>query len=302
MSTQWEFNDPKVIDGLMRMSARVPEADFAGEWATIEFQPDAFSPQSFTIGIAVSPLEGQLSFRLLTDTSKLQCVYGRRLAARFDEFLRSAEYTMTRALTSRQKLAQIEFETDNLRMSASWPTSGVGQDAVLSRLFHDIVALEQADEDEERRFVSLDTQQVRLLVGNELKRIAGLAYEQIVVDARQTVIVDSEEAPHRLDFNLRTSVGAGSVVSAVYKTPVTVELNLLRADRDLRTYAGIRGVKDLAVFVMTPKQGQLDAADFARVSATLDESAWRLERGGLRVAIFDEPAPLAESILEWARA
>jgi hypothetical protein len=155
-------------------------------------------------------------------------------------------------------------------------------------------------EDGERPFVSIDTEQVRRLVSTELKRLAGLAYERVVVDFEHTLVTDEKGVPHKLDFNLRSATGAGSVVSAVYKTPAHVELGLLRADRDLRTYGGLRKLSDLAVFVMAASPEQYDAAEYAKMSELLDETTWRLARGGLRVEVHQRPEDIAAGIMDWA--
>lgn len=279
----------------------VADAAFSGLWATVEFQPDLFSPQKFAIGVVVAASEGPPVFRLISDVSKFECIYGKKIAAHFDEYLKAAEYSLARCVTAKEAVGAVAFETDNLQLSALWATSGRSREDVLARLFHEVIPLEPSEEKPERDFVSMDTEQVRRLVGVELKRIAGIAYEKVVVDPKQTLIVDKETGiPHQLDFNLRSKLGAGSVISALYKTQSIVELNLLRADTDLRTYAGIRKLSDLAIFIMTPRQDDMANADFSRLSDLIDETSWRLEQGGLRVEAHESAEPLARGILDWA--
>jgi hypothetical protein len=197
-------------------------------------------------------------------------------------------------------VTSIEFESSTLSISKPWHTSGKSPEQVLARLFTDVVVMEPRTEKQPRDFVTLDTEQVRHLVHEELKKIAGTRFEKIVVESQHVIAAGNESAPHVLDFNLRPSKGAGSVLSAVYKTPSTVELNLLRASRDLATYGTIRKVDDLALFIMTGKREQFEASEFSRMSDLVDEQSWCLERQGFRVVSFDEPRPIAESILEWA--
>jgi hypothetical protein len=298
----WLSGDPEVLAHAKKHLTEVADAAFNGLWATVEFQPDLFSPQKFAIGVVVAPPDGPPVFRLISDVSKFDCIYGKKIASHFDDYLKAAEYSLARCVKAKEAVGALAFETDNLQLSTLWATSGRSQEDVLARLFHEVVPLEPSDEKPERDFVSMDTEQVRRLVGIELKRIAGIAYEQVVVDATQTLLVDKDTGtPHQLDFNLRSKLGAGSVVSALYKTPSIVELNLLRADRDLRTYAGIRKLDDLAVFIMTPRQDAMASADFGRLSDLIDETSWRLEQGGLRVEAHEAAEPLARGILDWAR-
>ena len=301
MISPWSATDDAVLAHASKYASPMAEAAFSGVWSTVGFQPDLFSPQKYVVGVVVANLHGVFVFRLISDTTKLECIYGRKFASQFDQFLKSAEYTLSRMARERVLITELDFETDNLQLSPLWATSGISQEAVLSRLFNDVVPLEPSEESVGPEFVSMDNEQVRRLVGVELKRIAGLSYERIVVDARDTVVRDDATGTtHKLDFNLRIRDGVGSVVSAIYKTPFYVELGLLRADRDLRTYAGIRKLRNIAVFVMAPRHEQFGPVEFTRMSELLDETTWRLEQGGLRVATFEDPGPLARGILEWA--
>jgi hypothetical protein len=251
--------------------------------------------------VVVGDPEGGFVFRLLSDLSRFECVYGRGAAALLKPVVESAENSLTRHARERSPLESIVFESEGLSVSAPWVTSGKTMEQVLARLYKDVVTLEPSEEKRSRDFVTLDTEQVRRLVSEELKRIAGIGYEQIVVNPKHAIASD-DGGQHVLEFNLRPPKGAGSVLSAVYKTPDTVELNLLRAGRDLATYGKIRHIGDLALFIMTAKRDQFaNAAEYSRLSGVIDEQSWRLERQGFQVVAFDEPQPIAKSIFEWAR-
>ena len=284
-----------------RHFASVDEAAFNGTWATIELQPDIFVPQRFTIGVAVGSDDGGFGFRLISDPKKFECIYGKSGVSHIRAIFESAEYTLLRAGKAGLHLSQVEFECGNLSLSQPWPTSGVSPERVLARLFGEVVAMEPSTDKQSREFISLDTEQVRQLVTTELKRIGGLKYEQLAVEPKEIVLADDTSGEtHVLDLSLRTEKGAGSVLSAVYKTPSTIELNLLRASRDLAVYGRVRKVDDLALFVMAAKREQFEPIEFGRVSDLLDEQSWRLERQGFQVVIFDEAPLLANSIYEWA--
>jgi hypothetical protein len=278
----------------------IPAAEFEGLWATVELQPDMFVPQRFTIGVVVGYPEGSFTFRMVSDASKFDCVYGKKTTSLLRPLIESAEQTLGRASRDKLSFAALAFESSCLSISKPWPTSGKSPEQTLARLFADVVTMEPSNEKQTRDFVSLDTEQVRHLVDEELKRIAGTKFEKIVVSPQHVIAADSGSGPHVLDFNLRPASGAGSVLSAVYKTPGTVELNLLRASRDLATYGTIRKVDNLALFIMTGKRDQFEGSEYARLSDLIDEQSWCLERQGFRVVSFDEPLPIARSILEWA--
>lgn len=278
----------------------VSKATFEGHWATVEIQPDTFVPQKFTIGVVVGYPEGGFSFRLVSDLKKFDCVYGKKVASDLSPLLEAAERSLARAARDKSPLNLIEFDSDSLSVSSPWSSSGKSPQEVLARLFADVVTMEPSTEKQQRDFITLDTEQVRHLVNEELKRIAGTRFERIIVGPHHVIAADDGSAPHVLDFNLRPLKGAGSVLSAVYKTPGTVELNLLRASRDLATYAKIRKVDDLALFVMTGKREQFESSEYSRMNDLIDEQSWCLERQGFMVVSFDEPLPLARSVVEWA--
>ncbi len=99
----------------------------------------------------------------------------------------------------------------------------------------------------------------------------------------------------------RSAGKAGNVISAVYKTPDRIELNFLRASRDLATYARLQKLSDqLAVFVMTPACDSMPAGDFERVEDVLGEQSWNLEQQGFLVSVHDSAMPLAKDIWDWA--
>lgn len=106
---------------------------------------------------------------------------------------------------------------------------------VLSRLFSDVVPFLPREERKQRDFVTLDNTSVRRMVDDELKRIAGLAFERISTEPRRALRDQATGEFHYIEFNLEPPGKAGGVISAVYKTPVNVELNFLRASSDLAT-------------------------------------------------------------------
>ena len=285
---------------LRSFALKIPAPAYSGSWATIDLQPDLFSPQRFCIGVVVVDGNDGLSFRVISDASKFECVYGRAAGASIRALVESAERTLVRAFDGKVQLDKLEFESDNLSISTPMPTSGASPEAVLNRLFGDVVAMDQGGEKAQRDFISLDTAQVRLLVSNELKRIAGIAHERVIMDATNVIVRDESGRVHRLDVNLRSEKGAGSIVSAVYKTPSTIELSLLRGSRDLATYARIKKLDDIALFIVSASRDQFGPGEYERVSELLDEQSWRLENQGLRVTTFDEPLRVAHSVLEWA--
>lgn len=282
--------------------AVVPQAAFEGAWATIELQPDPFARQRYTVGVAVTDAKGAFSFRLLDDLAKFECLYGREDVAELRSMLEAAEHGLLRARKEQASLHDVQFESAAVLLGDLWPTAGASIDAVLSRLFLDVVPFIPREERKARDFVTLDNTAVRRMVDDELKRIAGIAFERIHAEPQRAFRDQVTGEVHWLEFNLEPPGKAGNVISAVYKTPTNVELNFLRASRDLATYAKVKGLQDqeLALFVLTPAPDAISAAEFERLENILGEQSWNLEKQGFVVSTHSSPAPLARDVWDWA--
>lgn len=140
------------------------------------------------------------------------------------------------------------------------------------------------------------------LVDDELKRISGLSFERIRTEPQRALRDQVTGETHWLDFNLEPPCKAGNVISAVYKTPMNVGLNFLRASRDLATYAKVKGLRDLhlGLFVMTPAGDAMPPAEVERIENILGEQSWNREKQGFVVAAHTSPAALAQDVWDWA--
>jgi len=235
---------------------------------------------------------------------KFECLYGRDDVTEIRELVEAAEQGLLRAQKNKCALNAVPFDTNAVLLGDLWTTSGASLDAVLNRLYFDVVPFIPREERRTRDFVSLDNAAVRRLVNEELKRLSGLDFERIAVEPERAVWDPNSGEKHRLEFNLEPEGTAGNVISAVYKTPTTVELNFLRASRDLSTYAKLKKLRDhqLGMFILVPTKESMSPGEFERIENILGEQSWNLEQQGFRVAAHDEPAPLAKDVWEWASA
>jgi hypothetical protein len=280
----------------------VPAPAFRGTWTTVDIQPDPFAPQKFTVGVAVADLAGAYVFQLLDDFSKFECIYGREDVAAIKSTVEHAEYALLRARNSGVMLDGLGFEGDALSLGPMWPTAGTSIHAVLQRLFLDVVPFVPIEERKGRDFITLDNASVRQLVNDELKRIAGISFERIASDHHRAIADVNTGQTHWLDFNLEPPSAVGSVISAVYKTVDRIELNFLRASRDLSTFSRLRNLRGKAgIFVMMPVEESMPGEDFARIEHVVSEQSWNLEQQGFIVAAHPAAAALASEVWEWAR-
>ena len=302
MNSLFTSSGPDPFLHLRAHLADVPPAPFDGTWATIELQPDSFARQRYTVGVAVADHQGGFTFRLLDDLTKFECLYGRDDVAALRSLMEAAEHSLLRAMKERVRLEEVTFEVDSVTIGEMWPTAGASADAIASRLYLDVVPFVPKDERKVRDFVTLDNAAVRSRVNEELKRIAGLAFERITTEPQRAMMDRVTGEAHKLEFNLEPPGRAGSVISAVYKTPDRIELNFLRASRDLATYSRLKGLREQpGLFVMSPAEDSMPRSDFDRIEDVLGEQSWSLEQQGFVVTVHDSPRPLARDVFEWAR-
>jgi|CXWL01.1.fsa_nt_gi hypothetical protein len=287
---------------LQKKAVKIDQTPIVGSWATLELQPDLFAPQSFTVGVVIQADNDRVNYHLLSDFRKFECLYGTHFPkSTISELFAQAEECLRMAAQNRIGLIDIDFGTSNLRLSNPVFTSGTSIEGIIKRLYEDVVVLKPHNIKPIRYFDTIDTPTVRKMVNEKLKEIAALDYEKIVIDSGAGFLVKDGDKSHHLDFNLRTSSACGSVVSAVYKTVPTIEMNLLRANLDLTTYCRINKLSSRGVFLMLPEQDKLEPKEWRKVEDIVGEQRWKLERDGFRVAAFDTPSKIASEVYEWAK-
>lgn len=277
-------------------------AGFVGQWATLELQPDLFAPQCFSVGVVVQAPNNRLHYHLLGDFKKFECIYGDLLPKKvISEMLAHAEEVLRLAVQKRQALGEVDFGSVNLRLSTPAHTSGESAEVIIERIYKDVVVVEPGLGMRVRHFEAIDTMSVRQMVNQALKSIAGSDFERIVIDSKGGVMVPGVDRSHYLDVNLKTRAACGSVISAVYKTVQITEMNLLRANLDLTTFAKLRNLNEKGVFLMLPDRSQLERNEWDRIENIVGDHSWKLEQDGFRVVSLDSAIDLAKEIYDWAK-
>lgn len=292
------------LNSLINSGTKTQRNSFEGIWYSIELQPDVFVPQWFNVGVAVQDINGALEFVFLNYFKKFECVYGSNFnRSTFFEIRSHAQEVLRNAHKQKTPLNTVDFETTALRLSEQGYTSGLDIASTTNRLFKEIVVLEKNDRDTNSQFESIDTIKARKLVTKELKRIASMDYEKIVnkENTKRGFEIEFNEEKHFLDVELLTEKSCGNIVSAVYKSPQTIELNILKSSRDLTTFSKIRELDDIGLFLLLPHEGTMSEKEYKSIDQLLKEQEWKLERDGFRVVSLPSEQDLAKEIYEWAK-
>lgn len=302
MTDAVSFNFRASHESLLKVAKPTPQPNFVGAWSTIELQPDIFAPQRFTVGVAVQAEGERVFFKLLEDFKKFDCVYPDAFPLSVAKALMAYAFdALSVAIKSKTPLSEIRFDSHYLSLSAPAFTSGADKEATVERLFAEVVSMAPSAKNKKNEFESLDNSGARKLVNIYLKQIAGLDFERFAQEENFGLLVPTDNgSKHFLDLNLLTPNGCGSVTSAVYKTPSSVEMNLLKASLDLKTCKNTRNFKDMGLFLLMPDPDRMLRKDYRNIEEVIKAHEWKLEGDGFRVVSLQDPAQLAQEVYDWA--
>ncbi len=103
---------------------------------------------------------------------------------------------------------------------------------------------------------------------------------------------------HHLNIPVKTADKVGSIISAWFSTPQTIEKHFLKAQSDLDV-ASERGKYSRGMFISFPSgvQGQKNRIG---IENQIDDIYWRLQRVGCFLEVRETPEALADEIIGWA--
>lgn len=140
---------------------------------------------------------------------------------------------------------------------------------------------------------------IRRLVKEAAKKRYGLKADSIFTQGGIIEVVDSG-VTHHLDIPIKTAAKVGSIMSAWYNTPSTIETHFLRAQSDLAV-ASQRGRFQPGLFISMPN-GLEGHKNQQQVENLIDDIYWRLRHTGCYLEVRETPEALAEEIMNWAAA
>ena len=287
---------------LAASAVTTPTPKFTGSWATVEIQPDPFAPQRLTIGVVVQGSDERLHFKLLDGFQKFDCLYGDRFSqTSITELMAYAEHALRAAAQTRAPLNSVAFDAPSISLGPALFAAGMDHDDAVEKLYAEVVVMAPAvPAKKEKGFQFIDTPTARRMVNEHLTEIAKLDFNRIVAEESGILLADGA-GKHFLDLNLTPPGCCGSVISTVYASTQTVEMNLHRASRDLTTYARIRSTDGTGLFMLPPPPKALEAKERIKMEKLLADYQWKLERDGFRVVSRESPEDLAVDVYEWAK-
>lgn len=275
---------------------RGQDSNVVGEWFNIRWMPDVATGEIVNIGVGFSS-NGRVYTKLLDYYERVKCLYG-EAGAFHASFVIDVVVESTRKNQFEAPIPQVIYDHKGFAQGAS-------VDIVLGTLFDQTVTLaKKVTEPKKKSYQTISIDQLYVKLVDYLKPAAGLDFNAFVPE-QPSLQVKDDSGSHELYIPFRDGEKLlGGLASAAYADPRTIELNLLKAGRDVETAMKFgRGTKP-AVFVLKPGEelGKAGSQLAHRVDEKLDKFDWYMGKQGIKVNSHVTVSGLGEEICEWAEA
>ncbi|MGY5450987.1 hypothetical protein ACVFI8_08620 [Agarivorans sp. MS3-6] len=266
-----------------------------GEWFNIRWTPDIATGEKLNIGVGF--LEGgRVHSRLLSYFERIKCLYGERGIYHL-ELTTSIVGESLRQNNKESPIPQVSFDPSGF-------AQGYSVDEILTNLFEQTVPLQKKIRQNTggNRFSSFNTEKLYTCLLDELRIKAALQFERFV-PVNSSIHIDDESGHHELFVPFRDGIDlVGGLASTVYSNVQTIELNLLKAARDVEAAIKLGRGHNASVFILMPgdELDKLKSDQIISVENTLDRFDWHMKKQGIAVEGHTSVSGLADEICKWA--
>lgn len=280
------------LNALRQHAVTQPREDaFTGTWRVVQWQPDLFGPQRFVVGVLVESSAGDRAYRIMDRPERIECFFRPRPIRR--EF--AALMALLRNSLAEPRDGDVLLPSPNFSFSEPCFVRGDSAQTIANRIFGDMVTAADPLPDEDDREIGPNTEETRKQVTRFLKQMSDLAFERIVREQGQTL------SEHYLDVTLAPDRGAGSVVSACYRSLTSIELKLLRAANDINAYASAQKRERKAIFLLEPDDdAPISPKERRAMDNLIGNELWKLEQAGFDTPRNTDFGGVARDIHDWA--
>lgn len=285
-----------VHDRIRRLAPTESVAHVQGHWISVQYCPSFIAGEVLNIGVAfIDAASKSASVKLLDDVDKIGVLFGEHLESEIRFALRS--------VVSCADKSRFESPSENIIFSEPRYARGNSVDEILDQLFASTVRLLSTyKKTGATSKVFTGNDKVRKRVFDSIRLQVGIKAERIIAQTPiYRVTVGGRE--YSLDIPLQGAEHLGSVVSAAYSSPDSLETNLLRASIDLETASRVFQQDRLGLFVLRPSSGEpmFTAERLLKIDNVIDMLSWKLHKQGFTVGVEDDADRLAGGVLEWCR-
>ncbi|HCZ9033974.1 hypothetical protein HUO05_03570 [Vibrio alginolyticus] len=266
-----------------------------GEWFNIRWTPDIATGEKLNIGVGFVE-NGRVHSRLLSYFERVKCLYGER-GIYHAELVSSIVGESLRQNKKSPPIPQITYDNSGY-------AQGFSVDEVLTSLFEQTVPLQKKirGSGNTKRFNSVNTDKLYTCLVDELKIKAALQFEEFV-PADSSIFINDDLGSHELFVPFRDNKNlVGGLASTVYSNVQRIELNLLKAARDVESAVKLGKGNKASVFILMPGDEieKLNKEQVISIENTLDKFDWHMNKQGISVGGHSSVSALADEICSWA--
>lgn len=274
---------PTMMDWLKPTSSLTP-MQASGHLFVIRCMPDAFTGETFNIGVCGIDPSGVRKAKVITEPGRLSCFYG------------DAAHNVVALAAIAKDAAEMGHESPSKQVIFDTPTPyfhSTLDDAVANTFADQVtVALPQRATS---AAMMLDDEQALEAVVNAIKTASALNME-LLANTPQ-VIINTEKGPRTMRVPLQPRNGVGTVRSAYYSAS-TLKTHLMDSVLDMECAARYRNKKHMGLFILRPEAASKEVVK--QIDAVIDSISYRAPVHMMMEVEYDAPK-LAKTIDEWAK-
>lgn len=150
---------------------------------------------------------------------------------------------------------------------------------------------------QEEKSTSISNAKIYRQVRDAARKIACVDADRIFTPTGLIEVQDGGRTRH-LEIPIKTERKVGSIISAWYSTPATIETHYLRAQATLQV-ASERRKYEAGLFISRPSDPE-HYGNTAKTDNLIDDIYWRLKSIGYHLEVRETPEALAREVLSWA--
>lgn len=269
-------------------------------WTQLRFTPDLVTNEQLSIGVLIN-CDGIIHTKFIEDFSRVECAYGTETAT----YLKSC-------IELFEDFLHCNYETSfssQLILDKRGFVQGESIDTLLEELLIRAAPLSLPHNNKgvyKKQFHTVKTVKFHSEVKSYIKNKMGEIYKEIFPRNETLLVGDSIIGFRSLPvaINIEKNNKIGDLVSTVYATPDTVEINCLKALENLRAvkkYA--KKDSDCKLFMLSPDDHNMELlsnADKKKRKDIIGNFKWSLRSEGIDLVEEHSVNEASEKLIEWS--
>ncbi|MCP9337621.1 hypothetical protein [Stutzerimonas xanthomarina] len=269
-----------------------------GHWRPISVCLDQDTGEYLNVGVMFTH-GGKVEVRMLDSFDRIKCLYDNRID---QNDLAHLMYDIEASII--ETGADLpEILSDTIRLGAPLFASGESAESVVDEFYEDVVTLGRPRAGaQEYAFRYQSTPKLRSSVFDLMKQRMHMQASRIIQTERFQLPLRNSGHRIEMDVPLLSSTASGTIVSAWYKSPLVVEINLLQASADLNLIRSNSDRQAAAISVLVPNASSgLTDQEFRKHDAATRRQIDRIRATGIQVIEANNTGELADLTVGWWR-